>query len=62
MNPHVSAITLGVRDVDRAKRFYSDGLGWPIHQDQGESSASVRPTARLRWRSTGGTRSPTTPA
>ena len=36
MNPHVSAITLGVRDVNRAKQFYSDGLGWPIQQDQGE--------------------------
>jgi catechol 2,3-dioxygenase-like lactoylglutathione lyase family enzyme len=25
MNPHVSVITLGVRDLDRAKRFYSGG-------------------------------------
>ena len=36
MNPHVSGITLGVRDVNRAKRFYSEGLGWPIQQEQGE--------------------------
>src|SRR5213593_3624056 len=36
MNPHVSAISLGVRDLDRAKRFYSEGLGWPIHQEQGQ--------------------------
>jgi len=36
MNPHVSGITLGVRDVERAKRFYSEGLGWPIQQEQGE--------------------------
>lgn len=35
MNPQVSAITLGVRDLGRAKRFYSDGLGCPIGQDQG---------------------------
>jgi catechol 2,3-dioxygenase-like lactoylglutathione lyase family enzyme len=35
MNPHVSAITLGVADVDRAKRFYKD-LGWPIQQDYGQ--------------------------
>jgi uncharacterized protein len=34
MNPHVSVITLGVRDFDRAKRFYSEGLGWPIQQEQ----------------------------
>jgi predicted enzyme related to lactoylglutathione lyase len=33
MNPHVSVITLGVRDVNRAKQFYSDGLGWPIQQE-----------------------------
>ena len=33
MNPHVSVITLGVRDLAAAKRFYSEGLGWPIAQD-----------------------------
>jgi len=33
MKPHVSVITLGVRDMDRAKRFYGEGLGWPIQQD-----------------------------
>jgi len=26
--PHVTAITLGVRDVERARRFYVDGLGF----------------------------------
>src|SRR3990170_1868027 len=36
MNPHVRGITLGVRDLSRAKRFYSEGLGWPILQEQGE--------------------------
>src|SRR5918911_5721350 len=30
MNPHVSVITLGVRDLARARRFYADGLGWPV--------------------------------
>jgi uncharacterized protein len=35
MNPHVTAITLGVRDMDRAKRFYAEGLGCPIDQDHG---------------------------
>ena len=35
MNPHVSGITLGVEDVNRAKQFYS-GLGWPTLQDYGE--------------------------
>ena len=34
MNPHVSVITLGVRDLGQAKQFYSEGLGWPIQQEQ----------------------------
>ncbi|MFN2607529.1 MAG: VOC family protein [Acidimicrobiales bacterium] len=33
MNAYVSAITLGVQDLDRAKTFYKEGLGWPVHQD-----------------------------
>jgi catechol 2,3-dioxygenase-like lactoylglutathione lyase family enzyme len=33
MNPHISVITLGVSDIQRAKEFYGKGLGWPIHQD-----------------------------
>jgi catechol 2,3-dioxygenase-like lactoylglutathione lyase family enzyme len=33
MNPHVSVITLGVRDLKRAKQFYAEGLGWPIQQE-----------------------------
>src|SRR5437870_12806051 len=33
MNPHVAVITLGVRDLGRARRFYSAGLGWPIQQE-----------------------------
>lgn len=32
MKPHVSVITLGVRDLGRARRFYEKGLGWPIQQ------------------------------
>src|SRR5438067_12676970 len=33
MNPHVAVITLGVRDLKRARSFYSEGLGWPIQQE-----------------------------
>ena len=33
MNSHVSAILLGVRDMERSKRFYADGLGWKVKQD-----------------------------
>jgi catechol 2,3-dioxygenase-like lactoylglutathione lyase family enzyme len=33
MKPHVAVITLGVRDLERARKFYSEGLGWPIQQE-----------------------------
>lgn len=29
MRAHISLITLGVEDLERAVRFYRDGLGWP---------------------------------
>lgn len=35
MDPRVTLITLGVSDLERALRFYRDGLGWRL------SSASV---------------------
>jgi predicted enzyme related to lactoylglutathione lyase len=42
MKPHVSGITLGVEDVERAKRFYSQGLGWPVEMDaQGYVAFSI---------------------
>lgn len=37
MNAHVSEILLGVRDMERSKRFYTDGLGWTVQQDYGIS-------------------------
>jgi catechol 2,3-dioxygenase-like lactoylglutathione lyase family enzyme len=30
MQPRLNIITLGVRDLDKAIRFYRDGLGWPM--------------------------------
>jgi len=33
VKPHVSIVTLGVRDFARAKRFYVEQLGWPVHQE-----------------------------
>jgi catechol 2,3-dioxygenase-like lactoylglutathione lyase family enzyme len=33
MNSHVSAILLGVNDIERSKRFYVDGLGWKVQDD-----------------------------
>ena len=29
MRPRVTLLTLGVDDLERAMRFYRDGLGWP---------------------------------
>jgi len=37
MKAHVSSILLGVRDLDRAKKFYTEGLGWKIQSDFGIS-------------------------
>lgn len=33
MKPHVAVITLGVRNLKRARSFYSEGMGWPIQQE-----------------------------
>lgn len=33
MNSRVSAILLGVKDMERSKRFYVDGLGWKVEHD-----------------------------
>ncbi len=33
MSLQVNAIMLGVRDLDRARKFYGEGLGCPIDQD-----------------------------
>lgn len=34
MQPQISVITLGVADMERATRFYRDGLGLPIRVDK----------------------------
>ena len=33
MKAHVSSILLGVQDIDRSKRFYTEGLGWQVQDD-----------------------------
>lgn len=33
MKSHVSAILLGVEDMERSKRFYTEGLGWNVQND-----------------------------
>ncbi|WP_165984315.1 VOC family protein [Streptomyces sp. YIM 98790] len=37
MKAHVSSLLLGVRDMERSKRFYTEGLGWKVRQDYGVS-------------------------
>jgi predicted enzyme related to lactoylglutathione lyase len=32
---------LGVKDFARAKTFYSEGLGWPIQQEEGEWASFI---------------------
>jgi catechol 2,3-dioxygenase-like lactoylglutathione lyase family enzyme len=57
MKPHVAVITLGVGDLKRARTFYSEGLGWPIQQEDynwvcfvlgdGSSALALYPWAEL---------------
>lgn len=35
MKPKISLVTLGVDDLDRATRFYSEGLGLPQYEFEG---------------------------
>jgi len=37
MKAHVSTVLLGVRDMNRSKRFYTEGLGWKVQKDYGVS-------------------------
>ncbi len=36
MEPRINVVTLGVRDIDRAVRFYRDGLGWRPAVEKGD--------------------------
>ena len=42
MDPWISLITLGVRDLARSRRFYQDGLGWPLSTASSEQVAFFR--------------------
>ena len=39
MDPRLSIVTLGVRDLDRAVDFYRDGLGFPLVDEDTEHIA-----------------------
>ena len=48
MEPRISTITLGVKDMARAIRFYRDGLGFPTHaKDDAEIAVFLTPGTRL---------------
>jgi predicted enzyme related to lactoylglutathione lyase len=34
MDFRIELIPIGVSDVDKAKAFYADGVGWPVDHDQ----------------------------
>jgi hypothetical protein len=36
MKPRISLITLGVRDLERSRRFYQDGLGLPRRDENAD--------------------------
>ena len=42
MQPRLTVLTLGVDDLDRAVRFYRDGLGWPTRGLVGEPGSAGR--------------------
>src|SRR4051812_25605236 len=42
VEPRISLITLGTRDLARAIRFYRDGLGWPLSRAGGGDVAFFR--------------------
>lgn len=40
MHPRLTVLTLAVSDLDRAVRFYRDGLGWPTQGIVGQQFAN----------------------
>ena len=42
MEPRISLIALGVQDLQRALRFYRDGLGWPVSSASNDDIAFFR--------------------
>lgn len=36
MTAPISIVTIGVEDVARSRRFYEEGMGWPVASDSGD--------------------------
>ena len=47
MDPRISFVTLAVDDLDDARRFYVDGLGWPTEMDVPGEVIMIRIGERL---------------
>src|SRR5262245_18777422 len=48
MDPRISFITLAVRDLDRTRAFYVDGLGWEPELDVPGEVIMIRTGDKLR--------------
>ncbi len=42
MEPRITLVTLGVRDLDASRAFYRDGLGWPMSSVSNDDVAFFR--------------------
>jgi hypothetical protein len=42
MDPHLSVVTLVVRDLAKSRAFYIDGLGWPVEVESPDEVVMVR--------------------
>lgn len=47
MDPRVSFVTLVVRSVAASRRFYVDGLGWPVEFESPEDVVMIRVGERV---------------
>jgi len=47
MKPRISIVTLGVKDLDRARSFYRDGLGFPLRAESNEDVAFFELDGRI---------------
>jgi uncharacterized protein len=42
VTPRISIVTLGVADLERSRKFYEAGLGWPVSSDSGDEIVFLR--------------------
>jgi uncharacterized protein len=42
VQPRISIVTLGVADLEQSRRFYENGLGWPVSSESSEEIIFLR--------------------